>query len=76
MNWLKKSMLFNVIFLVVQFKKLNTRQKLKILKKIPNHDKYITTNDFNKLSHTIFDKRLKQAKLATNTDLNTDLNLK
>ena len=76
MNWLKKSMLFNVIFLVVQFKKLNTRQKLKILKKIPNHDKYITTNDFNKLSRTIFDKRLKQAKLATNTDLNTDLNLK
>ena len=46
------------------------------MKKIPNHDKYITTNDFNKLSRTIFDKRLKQAKLATNTDLNTDLNLK
>ena len=38
-----------------------------IEKKIPNHDKYITTNDF-KLS--FFDEKLKQGKSATNKDLN------
>ena len=35
-------------------------------KKIPNHDKYITTCDFIKFSAAIFDGKLKQAKLATN----------
>ena len=39
--------------------------------KIPGHEKYITTNDFNKFLGTIFDERLKQAKLATGNDLNT-----
>ena len=42
-----------------------------IEKKIPGHEKYITTNDFNKFLGTIFDERLKQAKLATGNDLNT-----
>ena len=39
--------------------------------KIPGHEKYVTTNDFNKFLGTIFDERLKQAKLATGNDLNT-----
>ena len=32
---------------------------------------YFTPDDFSKLSGTISDERLKQAKLATNKDLNT-----
>ena len=42
-------------------------------KRIPDHEKYITTNDFtaNTFSGSIFDERLKQAKLVTNIDLNT-----
>ena len=39
--------------------------------KTPDHDKYITTNAFNKLSAAIIDERLKQEKLATDIDLNT-----
>ena len=38
---------------------------------IANHNKYITVNVFNKFSSTVFDERLKQAKLTTNDDLNT-----
>ena len=40
----------------------------KIRKKILNHNKYITNNDFNKFSGAIFDERSKQAKVAA-TDL-------
>ena len=40
-------------------------------KKICNHDKSITTIDFNKFSSAIFDGRLKQAKLSTGINLNT-----
>ena len=39
--------------------------------KIPNHDKYITNNNFNKFSGAIIDERLKEAKLAPNNYLNT-----
>ena len=42
-----------------------------IQKKIPNHDKYITTNDFNKFPGAIFDERSRQPKLETNSDLDT-----
>ena len=42
-----------------------------IAKKIPNHDKYITTNDFSKFSEVIFKERIKQAKLTATNDLNT-----
>ena len=46
------------------------RKKIEeIEKKIPNHDQYITINDFSKFSGTIFDERLKEAKLATKTDI-------
>ena len=36
---------------------------------IPNHDKYITTQEFNKLTPENFKERLKQANLVTKTDL-------
>ena len=36
-----------------------------IEKKIPDHDKYITTTEFNKLTTEIFAERLKQACLAS-----------
>ena len=36
--------------------------------KIPNHDKYITTSEFNKLTAENFTAILKQANLVTKTD--------
>ena len=42
-----------------------------ITKKVPNHNKYVTNNNFNKFPGAIFDERLKEAKLATNNCLNT-----
>ena len=48
MNWLKKLMLFRLLILVIQLKKLTAIQKILIenmKKQITNHDKYITTNE-------------------------------
>ena len=39
--------------------------------RIPFHSVYFTANDFNKSSSTIFDERLKRAKLDKNKDLGT-----
>ena len=47
----------------------------KVEKKIRNDSKYITTPEFNKFTSEIFHAKLKQAKLATNTSLNTVLDL-
>ena len=56
-------------------KEMITMQELITIKdtedEIPKHDNYITTYDFNKFSGTIFDERLKRAKLATYDDLDT-----
>ena len=41
--------------------------------KIPNHDKYITTLEFNKLSAESFAARLKQVNLLTKTDSDNKL---
>ena len=41
--------------------------------KIPNHDKYITTPEFNKLTAENFTARLKQANLVTKTDFDKKL---
>ena len=41
--------------------------------KNPNHDKYITTPEFNKLTTEHFTARLKQANLVTKTDLDKKL---
>ena len=46
---------------------LNTKNN-KVENKIPNHDKYITTPEFNKLTVEGFAARLKQANLTTKTD--------
>ena len=34
-----------------------------------NHDKYITTPEFNKFTTEIFDSRLKQANLTSQSDI-------
>ena len=39
--------------------------------KIPDHDKYIVTNDFNKFPDALFHERVEQAKLVATNDLNT-----
>ena len=47
----------------------------KVKKKIRNDSKYITAPEFNKFTSEIFDAKLKQAKLAASTSLNTVLDL-
>ena len=57
------------MLLIVQnyFKKL-TMAKIKEIE-IPNHDKYITTPEFNKLTKENFDERLKKANLVSKNDI-------
>ena len=51
---------------------LNT--KISVVKnKIANHDKYITTPEFNKLTAKNSTARLKQANLVTETDFDNKL---
>ena len=72
MNWLKKLLLFRLLKLVIQLKKTDYNTKMfKIEKKTLNHnlDKYITTQEFNKLTKESFAARLKEAKLATKDDI-------
>ena len=45
----------------------------KVESKIPNHDKYITTPEFNKFTAENFTTRLKQANLVTKTDFDNKL---
>ena len=40
---------------------------------IPNHNKYITTSEFNTFTSKIYDMKLKQANLAVNSDENAVL---
>ena len=57
---------------------LNTKIK-EVQNKIPNHEKFITTPEFNKLTAQNFTARLKQANLVTETDFDeklTDFNRK
>ena len=63
MNQFKKSMLFRLLIIVTQLKKLTTTQKLMKLKKkilAHNHCKYITAQEFNNLTAENFTARLKQ----------------
>ena len=58
--------------LVIWSRKLTITQKLiKLKKKITdhNHDKYITTPEFNMFMTEMFDLRLKQAKSASQSDI-------
>ena len=63
MKWFKKLMLFfRLLIVAIQLKKLR--------KKIDhNHDKYITTQELNKLAKENCAAILKKAKLATNADI-------
>ena len=51
---------------------LNTKIS-KVENKIPNHDKYITTPEFNKLIAESFAARLKHVNLVTKTDFDNKL---
>ena len=53
-----------------QVKKGDYNTKIdKIEKKIPDHDKYITTQEVNKLTADNFTKTFKQADLSSKTDV-------
>ena len=70
MNCLQKLMLFSLLILVIWLKKAEYEAKTEETeKKIPNQDIYITIKKNNKLTKENFAERLKQAKLATNTNL-------
>ena len=61
---------------VVQLKKTNHDIKIsKLEKKLTNHNhnKYITTPEFNNLVADVFNARLAQANLITKTDFDTKL---
>ena len=67
----------NYLMLVVQLKKptdYNT-EIAEIEKKLTdhNHDKCITTPEFNKFTADVFDERLTQANAVTKTDFDTKL---
>ena len=62
MNWLKKLMLFKLLILINQLKKLTIAQKFIRLKR-----KYLTMINLLMAKH--FTGRLKQTKLATKDDI-------
>ena len=64
------------LILVVQLKKTDYDTKItEIEKKLTdhNHDKYITTPEFNTLAADVFNARLAQANLITKTDFDAKL---
>ena len=58
------------LMFVIQLKTDYNTKNTEIEKKVAhhNHDKYITTPEFNKLSAEVFKARLKQTNLVTKTD--------
>ena len=56
-NWLKKFWLFRLLIPVIQIKNYKTKID-EIENKIPDHGKYITTQEFNKLTSEHFAARL------------------
>ena len=70
MKWFKKLILVRLLILVISLKEADYNTKfVDIEKKIPDHDKYITTEEFNKLRTENFAERLKQAKLSMKDDI-------
>ena len=62
--------------LVVQLKKTNYETKISELEEKladHNHDRYITTPEFNPLTADVFNARIAQAKLTTKTDFDPKL---
>ena len=67
MNWLNNLALIRLLILVIYLKEADYNKKIEDTeKKVSNHDKYITTNDFNNFLGAVFNERLKQIKIATN----------
>ena len=68
MNWLKKLIMLRLLMLVIQLQKAGYSTKVNEIEKQTtdhNHDKYITTQIFNKLTSDNFTARLKKANLAS-----------
>ena len=61
--------------LVVLLRKIIIQKLLKLKKKLTdhNHDKYITTPEFNTLAADVFNARLAQANLVTKTDFDNSV---
>ena len=59
MNQLKKLMLFRLLILVIQLKSDYNIKKDEVEMKIPDHNKYIITPEFNKLTTENLGGRLK-----------------
>ena len=61
--------------LLIWLKKQTATQKYQILKKNTNHDheKYITTAEFNTMSGSVFNARLTQANVIAKTDFDAKL---
>ena len=65
-------MLFRLLILIIQLKKLNITQKLVKLKRkyqIIFIEIYITTQEFNKFTKDSFAARVKQASLASGSNI-------
>ena len=72
MNQVKKLIILVLLILVIQFKNTDYNTKIsEIENKINdyNHTKYITTQEFIKLTSENFAVRLKQTNLANKTDI-------
>ena len=63
-----KGVIPNISNLVKKKNDYNTKIN-EIEKKITDHDRYITTQEFNKLTAKNFAARLKQANLASKNDI-------
>ena len=64
--------MLRLLILVIQFKKADYDTKIGEIEKIildHNYDKYIFTQEFNKLTSENFTARLKQANLASSNDI-------
>ena len=62
-------MLFRLLILMIQLKKTDYNTKINERKIIDHdHDKYITTEEFSKLTSDTFTARLAQANLASKYD--------
>ena len=70
MNQLKKLILSRLLILPIQSKKTDYDTKIEEIekKRDDKHDKYITTQEFNKLATCHFAAILKQANLAREND--------
>ena len=62
-------MQFRLMILVIQLKKILLQHIEKVNKKIHDHTKDITAQEFNMLTVEYFAERLKQTKLTTKDDI-------